>query len=95
MNAIIGGPEIGQWYARADKGELFQVVGRDDESRAIEIQYFGGDVDEIDAESWGALPLERAEPPEDSAAPMDDVQTDDQPREVFSADIAAAAERAG
>jgi hypothetical protein len=48
MNAIVGGPEIGQWYARSDKEAL-----------------------------WAALSLERSEPPEDSSAPMDDVQTDD------------------
>jgi len=70
-------PEIGQWYAHTDKGELFQVVGRDAESRTIEIQYFDGDVDEIDAETWATLPLERAEPPEDVTAPMDDIETDD------------------
>lgn len=77
MNISVGRPEIGQWYARGDKGELFQVVGRDEESRTIEIQCFDGDVDEFDAETWRALPLERAEPPEDWTAPMDSVQADD------------------
>jgi hypothetical protein len=77
MNTSVGRPEIGQWYARGDKGELFQVVGRDDESRTIEIQSFDGEVDEIDSETWSTLPLERCEPPEDSTAPMDDVETDD------------------
>jgi len=77
MNMSVGRPEIGQWYARADKGELFRVVGRDDESRTIEIQSFDGDVDEIDAETWSTLPLERSEPPEDWTAPMDDVEADD------------------
>lgn len=70
-------PEIGQWYRRADKGEEFRVVGRDEASRAIEIQTFDGEVDEIDVESWAMLPLERIEPPEDWTAPMDDVETDD------------------
>ena len=77
MNTFVGRPEIGQWYTRGDKGELFQVVGRDDQSRTIEIQSFGGDVDEIDSETWCTLPLERAEPPEDSTAPMDNVEKDD------------------
>jgi uncharacterized protein DUF6763 len=70
-------PEIGQWYAHANKGELFQVVGRDDQSRSIEIQYFDGDVDEIDAETWATLAIEPTEPPEDMTAPMDDIETDD------------------
>jgi Family of unknown function (DUF6763) len=77
MNMSVGRPEIGQWYARADKGESFRVVGRDDESRTIEIQSFDGDIDEIDAETWSTLPLERSEPPEDWTAPMDDVEADD------------------
>ncbi len=53
------------------------MVGRDDESRNIEIQYVDGDVDEIDAETWAALPIERAEPPEDLTASLDDIETDD------------------
>jgi len=65
MNTSVGGPDIGQWYARTDKGEQFQVVGRDDGSRTIEIQSFDGEVDEIDVEAWGTLPLERIELPQD------------------------------
>lgn len=76
-NLSVGRPEIGQWYARTDKGEVFRVVGRDDHSRTIEIQSFDGDVDEIDSETWSTLPLERSEPPEDWTAPMDDVEQDD------------------
>ncbi|HTY93257.1 MAG TPA: DUF6763 family protein [Steroidobacteraceae bacterium] len=77
MNAIVGMPHIGKWYTRRDKGETFQVVGRDEESRAIEIQYFGGDVDEIEAATWSELPLEHGEPPEDWTAPLDEVESDD------------------
>jgi Family of unknown function (DUF6763) len=77
MNANLIRPDIGQWYAHTDKGELFQVVGRDDESRNIEIQYVDGDVDEIDAETWAMLPIERVEPPEDVTASVDDIETDD------------------
>jgi hypothetical protein len=77
MNVIVGMPQIGHWYRRRDKGETFQVVGRDVDSRAIEIQYFGGDVDEIEAAAWSELPLERGEPPEDWTAPLDDVEPDD------------------
>jgi len=77
MNANLLRPDIGQWYAHTDKGELFQVVGRDKKSRNIEIQYVDGDLDEIDAETWTTLPIERAEPPEDVAAAVDDVEKDD------------------
>jgi hypothetical protein len=77
MDTNVPRPEIGQWYTRSDKGEMFQVVGRDENSRAIEIQTFDGELDEIDVVTWATLPLERAEPPEDSTGPMDDVETDD------------------
>ena len=77
MNTTFTRPEIGQWYAHTDKGELFRVVGRDDEAHTIEIQLADGDVDEMDSETWATLPLEAVEPPEDWTAPMDDVETDD------------------
>lgn len=77
MNAMTGRPEIGQWYAPTDKGEAFQVVGRDDDTRTIEIQTIDGDVDEIDAETWSLLPLQPAAPPEDCFAAWDSADPDD------------------
>ena len=70
-------PRIGQWFTRLDKGEAFQVVGRDDSARTTEIQSFDGDVDEVDDELWYTLPLAPCVPPEDWTGPMDDVETDD------------------
>lgn len=77
MNSYVVRPEIGAWYARLDKGEVFRVVGYDDRSRTIEIQSFDGDIDEIAEDSWRTLPLERSEPPEDWTGPIDDVEPDD------------------
>lgn len=77
MNTGVGRAQIGQWYLRQDKGEAFLVTGFDDSSRTIEIQNFDGDIDEIDQEAWTTLPLEFAEPPEDSTGPLDDVEVDD------------------
>ena len=77
MRTIAIRPEIGQWYAHTDKGEVFQVVGYDDHARTIEVQSFDGDVDEIDEDTWNSLPLERSPPPEDWTGPMDDIETDD------------------
>jgi hypothetical protein len=42
-----------------------------------EIQHFDGDLDEIDEDAWGSLPLEFAEAPEDWTGPIDDVEPDD------------------
>jgi hypothetical protein len=69
--------EIGQWYARADKGGVFRVVGCDEESRTIEIQSIDGDIDEIDGDTWATLPLEVIEAPEEGIAPLDDAEADD------------------
>jgi hypothetical protein len=77
MNEAMHGPEIGQWYLHQDKGEMFRVTGLDSGTRTIEIQSFDGDLDEIDAEAWATLSLERAAEPEDWTGPMDDVEADD------------------
>ena len=77
MNTGVGRARIGQWYTRWDKGEIFQVVGYDPNSRTIETQTFDGDVDEVDLETWIGLPLGFAEPPEDWTGPVDDVEHDD------------------
>lgn len=70
-------PQVGEWYRHLDKGEPFRVVGLDEDEGTIEMQYFDGDVDVIDRESWGTLPLVRAEQPEDWTGPVDDVERDD------------------
>jgi len=77
MNSGVGVARIGQWYARHDKGEIFQVTSYDPSARTIEIQTFDGDLDQIDAEAWQTLPLAFAEPPEDWTGPIDDIELDD------------------
>jgi len=77
MNTGVGRAQIGQWYTRWDKGEIFQVTGYDEGSRTIEIQSFDGDLDEIDLDIWATMPLALAEPPEDWTGPVDDIERDD------------------
>jgi hypothetical protein len=77
MITNVGRARIGQWYTRCDKGEIFQVTGCDEGAETVEIQTFGGDLDELDFETWAALPLRFAEPPEDWTGPVDDVERDD------------------
>lgn len=71
-------PIVGMWYKHFDKGEKFEVVAVDEDAKLVEIQTYGGDVDEIDLYAWYALPIEPIESPEDESAPMDDVEADDQ-----------------
>ncbi|MGA2777874.1 MAG: DUF6763 family protein [Steroidobacteraceae bacterium] len=77
MNTGVGHAQIGQWYLNADQGQIFQVTGLDADSSTIEIQTFDGDVDEIDEDSWFAMPLGLAEQPEDWTGPVDSVDVDD------------------
>jgi hypothetical protein len=71
MNERVGAAHVGQWYQHLDKGEMFVVTGIDDRSGAIEVQSFDGDLDEIEANVWNALPLELVETPEDETGPLD------------------------
>jgi hypothetical protein len=68
---------VGQWYLRRDTYELLQVLDYDEESGTISVQNFEGDLDQFDDESWRALPLEPAEPPEDWTGPLDNVELED------------------
>ncbi len=70
-------PIVGSWYRRLDENQLFTVVGIDEDSGLIEIQYFDGDLSEIDTSLWAELELEAAAEPEDWTGPMDDIERDD------------------
>jgi hypothetical protein len=70
-------PIIDQWYTHRDKGDAFRVVAVDAHSRTIETQNFDGDVEELDAEGWRAMDIERVEPPEDWTGPYDKIESDD------------------
>jgi hypothetical protein len=70
-------PVTGNWYTHRDKGQMFQVIAVDEDRQLIEIQYFDGDLEEIDSDAWYDMDLEIAEPPEDERGPLDDATTDD------------------
>lgn len=70
-------PNIGHWYRRLDKGQLFQVVAVDEDEATVEIQHFDGDVEELDLDAWYETDLEPIEAPEDWTGPLDDVVRDD------------------
>ncbi|MGQ0383429.1 MAG: DUF6763 family protein [Gammaproteobacteria bacterium] len=57
-------PVPGQWYESLEDEETFQVLSVDEDSELIELQCEGGDVEEIDYETWQEFDLELAEEPE-------------------------------
>jgi hypothetical protein len=69
-------PIVGQWYEDRE-GQAFEVVAADEEENYIEIQYFGGDIDELDFDSWGSVVAQQVEQPEDWSGPYDDLERDD------------------
>ena len=70
-------PVVGNWYCHIDKGRDFMVVAVNDEEGTVDIQYFDGDLEEIDLEEWDEYDLEISEPPEDWTGPVDSVRQDD------------------
>lgn len=70
-------PIVGNWYEHLDKGLKFEVVAVDEDEALVEVQYFNGDIEEIDLETWYELEIEPAEAPEDWTGPMDSIETDD------------------
>ena len=70
-------PVITQWYRHLDKGYEFQVTAIDDRDKTVEIQYFDGDLDEVELNDWYHLQIEPIEAPEDWTGPVDDIERDD------------------
>jgi Family of unknown function (DUF6763) len=70
-------PEVFNWYQHLDKGQKFRVIAMDDSNALVEIQYFDGDLDEIDLDVWKDLDIEPIETPEYWTGPMDITEQDD------------------
>lgn len=75
--AIEADPIVDTWYKHLDKGQKFQVVAVDTNDDLIEIQYFDGDVEEIDLDDWYSMDLEQIESPEDISGALDVSEIDD------------------
>jgi uncharacterized protein DUF6763 len=65
-------PIAGNWYRHVEKDQTFKVVGIDEDRDVIQIQYFDGDVEEIETDAWSEMDLDVAEPPEDDDDSLDE-----------------------
>ena len=70
-------PTVSQWYRNLQQGHQFQVVARDEQQETVAIQYFDGDLEEVDLEAWNEMELEPIEPPEDWTGSIDQIELDD------------------
>ncbi len=70
-------PIIGNWYRNQETGNDFEVVALDEDAQTIEIQYFDGELEELDLDAWYELAIESIEAPEDWSGPFDELESDD------------------
>jgi hypothetical protein len=70
-------PIIDAWYHYPEKAQKFKVTALDEHTATVEIQYFDGNIDEFDIDTWYDLNIERIEEPEDWTGPMDNIDKDD------------------
>jgi len=70
-------PIEGNWYHYIDKEQDFMVVDVNEKEGTVDIQYFDGDIEELEMEEWEEMDLEEIEPPEDWTGPLDDLEADD------------------
>lgn len=70
-------PIVGNWYRDLERDDRFEVVAVDEDEGIVEIQFFEGDVEEMDVDTWYEMDLEVIEAPEDWTGPMDGVTRDD------------------
>ena len=48
-------PNIGYWYKNQEYNSIFEVVAYDEPDDFVEIQYFAGEIEEFDLETWYEL----------------------------------------
>ena len=70
-------PIEGNWYHHIDREKDFMVVDVNKLEGTVDIQYFDGDIEELEMEEWEDMDLEEIEPPEDWSGPINDLESDD------------------
>lgn len=61
-------PVVDVWYDSKDFPECFRVVGFDNREDSVRIQYFDGEIEELEYETWLALHPHEIPEPEDATA---------------------------
>ena len=70
-------PIEGNWYCNLEKVQDFMVVDMKEKEGTVDIQFFDGDIEELEMEEWEEMDLEEIEPPEDWTGPLDKLEPDD------------------
>ena len=69
-------PTIRKWYQDRDRHQIFKVVAEDISAGLVEVQYFSGEIEELDFDTWFSLNLRVVPEPEDSSGPYELSQED-------------------
>ena len=64
-------PEVGCWYENTEQGSLFEIVSLDEKEKTVAIQYFEGEIEEMELDAFMQMPLRTVEQPEDWAGPYE------------------------
>ena len=64
-------PVIGNWYWDVERSYQFEVVAKDDVDGEIEIQYFEGELEEIDEGAWYEMNVISVAAPKDWTGPYE------------------------
>lgn len=64
-------PTIGNWYKAKELENVFEVVAFDEASNLVEIQYYEGEIEEIDADDWKQLHITEISEPDDWTGPYE------------------------
>ena len=69
-------PVVGNWYQSLDHSK-FEVVDVDEDEGVVAIQYYEGELDELEFDVWPSLGLTSIVEPEDWSGPFDEMERDD------------------
>ena len=75
-------PVVGNWYKSQD-GQLLEVITLDEDENCVEVQYFGGEIDQLEFDTWQSIIEDTADQPDDWTGPYDDLD----PEELGYSDV--------
>lgn len=75
-------PVVDNWYLHLDKGQRFQVTDFNEVEGTVEVQYFDGDLEEIDMANWYEMDIVPGEEPESWGGAIDIDEIDDYGTEI-------------
>lgn len=64
-------PVVGEWYLDMEQSQQFEIVAADFQEKVIEVQFFEGELEEIDLDTWYAMKVMAIAAPNDWSGPFE------------------------